>query len=303
MDYAAMKMELVKQTIKILLVEDNPADAERIVEFLNDEPKFTFKLTHAATLEEGLAIKNTGELDMILLDLFLPDSSGEETFKTVQEHFPDVPVIIFSGLKDENKALEIVRAGAQDYIIKDQLDKNILVRVILYAIERQRVKRHLQDLALLDDLTGLYNRRGFYKLAEQQMLFAGRQKRGLSFFIFDLNGFKQINDTFGHAEGDVALRRAADILKVSFRGSDIVARIGGDEFAVLTTERLQESVVDQMRIKLKSNLDSFNPAAARYELSFSMGVASFDPENAQSLDILIRKADAALYRDKERNKG
>lgn len=293
-----MTPQAAQQTLRVLLIEDNTADADRIQEWLAEE-NAAFEIFRAETLKDGLALAQRQKPDILLLDLFLPDSGGEETFHAAQAHFPETPIIIFSGLRDEKKALEMVRAGAEDYLIKDSITQNLLVRVLRYALERHRARLQLQDLALLDDLTGLYNRRGFLKLGEHQMLLAKRQNQGLSLFLFDLDRFKQINDRFGHAAGDEMLRRMAQALKASFRTSDITARIGGDEFAVMAMGVLPPAAIAAIRQKIIKNLAPAQEPVPQDAVSASVGAAFFDPRRPQSLEAWLKEADAALYRDKE----
>jgi len=186
----------------------------------------------------------------------------------------------------------------------------LLVAVIIsvsrasqYLQDRQRVLEELRALSLSDELTGLYNRRGFFILAEQQIKIAARTRRGMLLVSADLDGLKGINDRFGHHEGDRALVDAAQILQQSFRESDIISRIGGDEFVVLVTEK-PEINPDVLSRRLKENLEVFNRRMKRpYPFYISMGVATFDPQNPVSLNELLVQADKSMYRNKKRNKG
>ncbi|MGQ0538359.1 MAG: diguanylate cyclase, partial [Gemmatimonadaceae bacterium] len=154
----------------------------------------------------------------------------------------------------------------------------------------------LSALSLVDELTDLYNRRGFLALAEQQLKLARRSRRELVLLFVDLDDFKLINDTYGHGEGDVALKRAAAILKKTFRESDIVARLGGDEFVILAAETGSSAgIVDRLRreLRLRNKEDGYP-----YTLSFSVGAARFDPSNPPSIEALLQTADAMLYEQK-----
>ncbi len=174
-------------------------------------------------------------------------------------------------------------------------------RATQYLRDRQRVLEELRTLSLSDELTGLYNRRGFFILAEQQIKIAARTRRGMLLVSADLDGLKGINDRFGHHEGDRALVDAAQILRQSFRESDIISRIGGDEFVVLVTEK-PEINPDVLFRRLKENLEVYNSRVKR-PLYISMGVATFDPQNPVSLNELLVQADKSMYRNKKRNKG
>lgn len=175
------------------------------------------------------------------------------------------------------------------------------VAVYTDITERVRMEEALRALALLDELTGLYNRRGFSILAEHQLKMAERGKRRMLLLFGDLDGMKQINDTFGHSEGDRALMEAAEVLQETFRESDIVARIGGDEFVVLAIET-NGSPAEVLTARLRENLEACNAEAdRRYQLSLSVGVAHYDPTRPCSLDDLLAGADRAMYEQKRSN--
>jgi diguanylate cyclase (GGDEF)-like protein len=176
-----------------------------------------------------------------------------------------------------------------------------VVAVYTDITARVRMEETLRALALLDDLTDLYNRRGFSILAEQQLKMAQRGKRKMLLLFADLDGMKQINDTFGHPEGDRALIEAAEALEETFRESDIIARIGGDEFVVLAIET-NGSPAEVLIHRLQENLEARNARGGRrYELSLSVGLARYDPEHPCSIDELVAQADRAMYERKRGN--
>jgi diguanylate cyclase (GGDEF)-like protein len=156
-------------------------------------------------------------------------------------------------------------------------------------------------MSIIDDLTGLYNRRGFLTLAQQQMKLTERTKKGMLLFFVDLDKMKQINDTLGHQEGDKALVEIATTLKEVFRESDIIGRMGGDEFAILAIDTTNETREVLMK-RLHNYLDDYNrPEGRSYTLSLSIGIAPYDPEKPFSLDELMAQADMLMYEEK-RNK-
>jgi two-component system, cell cycle response regulator len=172
-----------------------------------------------------------------------------------------------------------------------------LHRTVLCAIKRSLLDRELRSLALLDDLTRLYNRRAFYALATQQLKVMRRKGQGLLVFFADVDHLKNINDTYGHREGDLALARSADALERTFRDSDILARLGGDEFAVLALEACSQDQ-DTILCRLEGNLQKTSAEETRYKLSLSVGMARFDPKQDVSLGGLLAKADRAMYEEK-----
>jgi diguanylate cyclase (GGDEF)-like protein/PAS domain S-box-containing protein len=174
-----------------------------------------------------------------------------------------------------------------------------VVAVYTDITERVRMEETLRALALVDDLTGLYNRRGFFTLAEQQLKAAERAQRKMVLLFADFDRLKQINDAFGHAEGDRALIESANVLKETFRESDIIARIGGDEFVVLATET-GGSPTEVLAARLQENLEARNLRRDRdYTLSLSLGLARYDPERPCSIDDLLIQADKAMYERKQ----
>lgn len=164
--------------------------------------------------------------------------------------------------------------------------------------ERKRIEAHTRALAVTDELTGLHNRRGFTAIAEQQLKLARRSRAPLHLGFIDMDGMKAINDQFGHAVGDEALKDTATLLRASFRDSDLLARVGGDEFLVLavdadnkTMERIQKRLFAAM---IKHNLEAQSP----YALSLSLGVVACNVESGATLDQMIEEADRRMYQAK-----
>jgi diguanylate cyclase (GGDEF)-like protein len=165
------------------------------------------------------------------------------------------------------------------------------------AVKQALLDRELRYLALTDDLTCLFNRRGFFAAATQQLKLAQRNSQTLLLLFCDVDDLKTINDTFGHQEGDLALIRTADALEQSFRGSDILSRLGGDEFVVLAPETSKQTQEIILR-RLENNLKKSGGKERRYDLSLSVGVARFDPKHAVTLGELMVQADKAMYEKK-----
>jgi diguanylate cyclase (GGDEF)-like protein/PAS domain S-box-containing protein len=173
-----------------------------------------------------------------------------------------------------------------------------LVVVSRDITERKLQEERLKEMAILDELTGLYNRRGFMALANQHLKQARRAKRRALLVFADLNGLKGINDTHGHADGDRALIAAAEVFNRTFRDSDVVARVGGDEFAILAIEADSENV-EVIRQRLQSAVDFANRGNARpFNLSVSIGIVSYDPENDASVEEMMAFADREMYAEK-----
>lgn len=287
---------------RVLLVEDDIGDAYILSHMLREEGGAEFELEHVRRLGEGMERLSDGHIEILLLDLDLPDSFGLDTFRHVHTQYPDIPVLVLSGHEDESIALEAVQNGAQDYLFKGKVGGQLLVRAIRYAIERHQLKETLRSMTLEDDLTQLYNRRGFLTLAEQQLKLAMRQKRKLLLIFVDMDGLKTINDSFGHEVGSHALQATADILRTTFRDCDIVARLGGDEFVILLVES-EAANYGETASRLRDQIERHNDnAEVAYDISLSFGAAAFDPAAPCSLDELIREADQAMYEEKKRKK-
>ncbi len=297
-----MRNQPSKPLIRVLVVEDDPEFATMLRAILTETHIGQFDPTLVESLEETLDQLQKSDFDVILLDLFLPDCNGHKTFLKVIEHTPDIPIVVVTGLDDQAQAIQSVREGAQDYLVKGDLDVNHLVRSLLYAIERHRSRRILQTLSLSDELTGLLNRRGFLSLAPKHVQIAQRASWELLVFFIDLDKLKVINDNFGHPEGDNALRTVANILRDTFRTSDVIARIGGDEFIVLAINA-SDSSIDTITSRLHENIARYNQNGNPYRISLSYGVARFNPYEQVTLEEMIAKADQALYENKRNKRG
>jgi len=178
-----------------------------------------------------------------------------------------------------------------------QPSSELLTRAVRCAVKHYMLQAELGSLALTDELTGLYNRRGFLALAERQLKLGRRSGRGILLVFIDVDGLKQLNDTFGHAEGDRTLMRAGGVLEKTFRESDVVARFGGDEFAVLAIEASQHNQ-ETIAARLRENLRQMNDEDSGPAISLSWGVARFDPQSKTSIGQLMAQADQAMYEHK-----
>ncbi len=175
-----------------------------------------------------------------------------------------------------------------------------LVHIVRDITHKKKLEDDLRKMTMTDELTGIFNRRGFFTLAEQQLKIAKREKKRATIFYADLDGFKNVNDNYGHKEGDSALIETSNLLKESFREADIIARIGGDEFAIMITETPEISV-KILTSRLKANIDAFNNRMGKpYHLLLSIGMSQYDPELPCSLDELLSKADKMMYQQKKK---
>ena len=289
----------MSEFIHILLIEDNPGDARLLMDSLREFGNTHFVLKWEDRLGKGLEHLRREVVDAVLLDLNLPDSHGLHTLAKIQQQDPNIPVVILTGLDDEELAVKAVQSGAQDYLIKGQVDELLLSRSLRYSIERHRTQSALRDLSLKDSLTGLYNRRGFLALAEQQVNAAQRTGSRVSLIFADIDSLKNINDHYGHTEGDGVLRQVATLLKKTFRKSDIVARLGGDEFVVLLTD-VSDKVTQRLIRRLRETLEAYNHEAGNaYRVALSFGAVTHPSEEGPDLSMLMSRADTLMYREKK----
>lgn len=290
--------EVDQRPTKVLLVEENPDDVEGLRSALHGVEGNPFELEWVERLSEGLQRLSRGGIDVVLLDLNLPDSEGLVTFERMHAFAPDVPIVVLTNVDDETVAVRTVQGGAQDYLVKGQVGEPLLIRSLRYAIERHRLLSALRSLSLIDDLTGLYNRRGFADLGEQHLKLARRTNRAVTLVYADVDQFKTINDTLGHHVGDRALLKMAEILRATFRRSDILARLGADEFAVLALEASGEDAKLLVE-RLQARIRQFNEVGKdSYHLSVSVGLARYEEGSRSRLDELLARADSAMYEEK-----
>jgi len=285
-----------------LLIEDDAKAAKRLMALLEKPSDPPFAIEHVSTFEAGIERLAQGHVDVVLLDLDLPDSRGLDTvMRTVAANL-QMPIIVLCEADDVLLSTEVIGRGAQDCLAKRGLEQPMLVRTMWHAIQRHAMQSALTHMSLVDELTGLYNRRGFLALAEQQMKLAQRTSKPLTLAFADLDNLKGINDTYGHNSGDEAIIRAAEALRRAFRNSDIIGRMGGDEFTVLMVDSGEEgrTIIDN---RMRQILEEMNlRLKLPFEVSLSLGTARFEPDKNMSVEELIRKADKSLYLRKRARK-
>jgi diguanylate cyclase (GGDEF)-like protein len=287
--------------LSILLVEDDPIFARLVRGALEPSPVgCDWRLTHVDTLAAACAVAEVP--DLIVLDLTLPDGRGLDTLSRLRERFAFVPVVLLTGAEDQEIEDRALTSGAQDFLGKDELTPRSLRRVVRYAMERHQAQRDLLKLSTRDELTGLFNRRGFFMAAEPLARLAERGGRSFVVFYADLDGLKDINDSYGHQAGDEAIRDAAWILSQTFRSADIVGRLGGDEFAVLASDAPPECLELMLRRIAKWQDDRNAEPRRPFSISLSAGGVAWTPDEPRTLDALIAEADMAAYTAKRRRR-
>jgi diguanylate cyclase (GGDEF)-like protein len=291
-------VQSTNQPIRVILVEDNRADAHLVHEWLGQSTEQTFSVTHAKTLEDAVRCLPNTHADAIVLDLSLPDANGLETIRVLRAAAPMLPVVVLSGAEDMQLALRAVQLGAQDYLVKGHGEGDSLCRALRYAIERKRIEERLNYLATHDSLTDLPNRFLLLEHLPQALVHATRHQRKVAVMMLDLDNFKYVNDNFGHAAGDRLLVAVADRLRGCLRDDDVVARLGGDEFCIVAYDMARTEDIAPLMEKIYGALqEPVAHGAGLMSLSASIGICTF-PENGGDADTLLRHADHALYRAK-----
>lgn len=247
--------------------------------------------------ETALSEIESLRFDVLLTDIVLPGMKGLELTSRVKHMRPEMIVIVMSGFTTDFSYDDAIRAGASDFI-----KKPFTVHEMLMRIRHAKMQERLRALSFTDDLTGLPNRRGFFAFAQQEMKLALRTNQKMVVLFADLDDFKVINDTWGHDAGDEALVRASSIFRETFRDSDIIARMGGDEFAVLLIDAQEKSFI-AAKERLQKCIARYNARRdGSFRLSVSVGMAVFDPEQPKTIDELLKTADDQMYEEKQRRK-
>jgi len=291
-----------KPVKRLLVIEDNPGDLRLLREMLNEEDSHATELTHVDCMSDAEKFLAKRSVDMILLDLGLSDVQGLEAVRRARAAAPSVPLVVMTGLDDESLAAQAFQEGAQDYLIKGQIETRELLRSLRHATSRKTMEEALSTEKIQithsanhDFLTGLPNRMLLNDRVRQAIALAPRHKKKVAVLFLDLDGFKRINDSMGHATGDKLLQSVAQRLVDCVRGSDTVSRQGGDEFVVLLSEvaRSQDAAISAQRMLQKVGAPH---SIDQHELrvTASIGVSVY-PDDGPDADTLIKNADSAMY--------
>lgn len=295
---------MIEKGLRILLVDDDEDDYIATRVLLNEAFGSACTLQWIPTYSAGLEAIQAQTHDVYLIDFRLGGHSGLDlTRKVSARKNSTTPVILLTGLDDHEVDIAAMNAGAADYLVKQQLSAPLLERAIRYAIERKKTEQELLALAHYDPLTGLANRSLFQVRLADSIAQAKRAGQFLALLLIDLDHFKDINDTLGHAAGDAVLQEIAERLPACLRESDTVARLGGDEFVIIATQLSQGNYAGVVAEQIIGNLaHDFHFNDDYLSTKASIGVALY-PSDGTEPDELLKRADLALYQAKNSGRG
>lgn len=300
----------------MLIVEDDLASARLLCELLETSTDPWFALHHVTTAAEACAAVGRGDVDVVLLDLGLPDAKELQALMKLEECLHEIPVIVLTGHGDETLARDALHRGAEDYLLKGTVDRNSLLRAIRYAVERHRsvrdltrVKRelesanqHLERLTLIEPLTELLNRRGLQQALSREIQALSRGTGRAAVLVVDLDDFKTINETLGHATGDVVLKEIGRRLRASVRAVDYVGRLGGDEFMLIlpdTSPAEVGQVAERLRLFISTAIIQHSHGTVNVTTSIAAMLLTPD---MPALDEVLSRAHLLLSQAKNNGK-
>ena len=303
---------IVDGVLRVLLIDSDEHDGSRSEAGLRQRLGDRVHVTRAHSLAQSIRELMETAFDAVVVELSVPDSSGIATLAGVRGAAPTVPVVVYSRELDDATAIRALRAGAHECLAKGDMPADALARTLGFAIERQRRLATLEAArveaahrATHDPLTGLANRDLFLDQLDRALAFGSRYNSKTGLLFVDLDGFKVINDTMGHAKGDALLRAVSARLLACVRRSDAVARLGGDEFVVLlpdvTSRRDVSHVKETILESLQAAVELTADEALIVEASIGSAMSPLDGTTAQEL---LDAADCDMYREKyERRRG
>jgi diguanylate cyclase len=287
------------RTIKILFIDREHGEYLLVADLLAQVRNVKYDLIWCDQLEHALPHILGNEFDVVLLDFFWGDLSARDLLNAAKVQANKTPIVIMTDEMEIEVDRDVIRTGAADYLIKGQIDHLLLERTLRYAIERKQTEMYLARLAHYDQLTDIPNRILFRDRLEHVIHLANRDKTSFALLFIDLNGFKQVNDTFGHDAGDSIIRICAERLNSCMRRSDTVARMGGDEFTLLLSHIDNHTDVAHIAEKMIELISA--PAEIKgYEVvvGCSIGIAVF-PQAGRDAESLLKNADMAMYKAKQ----
>ncbi len=289
-----------KKTPQILVIDDAPDVLALLEQELSENG---YGIYSASNREDGLRILTEKDIDLVLLDIIMPNVSGLDILREIKVStaFRELPVIMLSGSEVSDDIVTALDCGASDFVSKPYVLPVLLARIRNALVLRDKAQQ-LEVMALSDFLTGIDNRRQFYKLTKSALAKNKRQESTLCIAIFDIDYFKHINDTYCHEVGDFVLVDFAERLKNFFREYDIVARVGGEEFCVCLVDTTREQglkACERFRSEISRTGVRVKTGKSYLNLSVKTSAGITEAQHDSELDDLINQADKALYKAKE----
>ncbi len=293
-------------TNTILIVDDDSAIKESVEEYLK---LLAYEVKSAQSADEALEILKTFKADVVLTDIMMQGMDGLELTRIIKED-PNIDVMVMTGYSADYSYEEAVKAGASDFIFKpfrfEELDLRIkrVLRETQFKKEKAQMLAEMEQLAITDALTSLYNSRQFFRQIKLEIQRSDRYERALSLLILDIDFFKKYNDTWGHLEGDEVLMKIGGIINSCMRSMDTAYRYGGEEFAIILPETgLKKACVVGARIKDSIASEIFTPVEGTTQ-SVTVSIGASELKDEEDFTAFIKRTDKALYKSKEtgRNK-
>ena len=298
----------LENPVKILSIEDNDIDYEKIKATLGDSR--LIQIERAEDLGIGIERLEQKLYDLIFVDYALPSGNALDFMAKMAEKEIEIPVVVITGKGDEMIASQVIQSGAYDYLPKSRISNKSLARIIQNTLDKFRMKTEIKqamkkmaELSTKDELTKLYNRRYFMESAEREFAGTARYDQDLSLLMLDLDFFKTINDTHGHPAGDTVLKETARLIKDTIRQYDVACRFGGEEFAVIMPNTgLNDARIFCERLRKEIENTTVSYGAVEIQFTVSIGLAQFSPDIDQSIADLIKRADDGLYAAKQQGR-
>ena len=297
-------------SLRVVLAGGSAEDAQALSEMLGASQSMRFEMMHVAHVSEVVSTPHAQEADVLLLHIGTDALPRMSQLTQARLSAPLLPVVVLSELDDEAVALRALQNGARGFMVKQELNPRLLVTTLGAALESHRMilqldsaRERARHLATHDQLTGLANRALFHDRVSQALAAAKRSHEKFSLLFLDLDSFKTINDTLGHAVGDGLLRGISRRVASCLRETDVAGRLGGDEFGVLLTNLNSE--IDASTVARKLIAELAEPLEFRNQtisIRGSIGISTF-PRDGVEVEELLKKADVAMYHAKERGGG
>jgi two-component system cell cycle response regulator len=294
---------------RVLVVEDSPVDIDKIVHTLERDAD---QVVVRETCREGLEAALAGDFELVITSLCLMEEDGLRLCSQIRSHdrTRQTPILLLADEADLPRVAKGLELGANDYLVKP-IDRNELLCRTRTQIRRRRYQDRLRQnyeqslsMALTDSLTGLFNRRYLSAHLSRVLARIAETRKPVAAILFDIDYFKKVNDTYGHAVGDEVLKEVADRVSRNLRNFDTVARFGGEEFVIIMPDASAEAaalVAERLRLRIANQPFVVSTAEGQINVTISLGVAATD-DAALPQEEFLRRADEALYAAKARGR-